>query len=372
MKIQARTFCYLLLGAFILTLGITAFLALRLPVKFQAGESATLTILATKPDTSATSPSLATAPTGTNPTPNIDLQATDQALILRSQSVCAQIWGSALPSNLPDWLTTPSNAEDLYTDVKYVYLAGELITHGYVNAEDCPDNGLTPSGVSNVCGMEKAFPEVVAWQNQFDLEIFTAAEQNLVPANLIKRLFAQETQFWPNIDFAPPSYGLGNVTSPGIEPLFMWYADIYQHTCIDLFSKSCSRPYSSLDLADRQNLRGFFISRHIHAYCPSCAHGIDLEKTKSSIDFFTKLIVANCQQVNLLLTNLGFLPKTLTYEDTWRLTLTNYTVGTGCVETSLGKMDPSKHFSWVSFTDIIDNDCKLNVSVNTFINNTTK
>jgi len=177
-----------------------------------------------------------------------------------SNSVCAKIWGIETPTTLPEWLRSPPNAEGLYTDIKYVFLAGHLISKGIVNASDCPDRGLTLDGVANTCGMEKAYTQVVNWQNHFNQDIFTAAQDNQIPAVVVKRLFAQETQFWPPISFAPPTYGLGNVTSPGIESLFIWFVDVYQNTCREVFFQSCTQSYSKLSHPDQQVLRGFFIS----------------------------------------------------------------------------------------------------------------
>jgi hypothetical protein len=299
-----------------------------------------------------------------DPTPTTETQETGIVPAISVPSICGQAWGIETPTILPKWLETPSNTDGLYTEIKYVYLAGELITHGFVNAEDCPNGGLTPDGVSNTCGMEKAINEVVFWQNRFNQEILTAAQNNQIPAQIIKRLFAHETQFWPPTDLAPRAYGLGNVTSPGIEPLFLWYDDIYQNTCRDFFSQPCPQPYSSLDLADQQNLRGFFISQNIHAYCATCPNGIDLEKTKNSINYFSKLLVANCHQVDLILNNYGFSTQTLAYEDAWRLTLTNHTFGAGCVISGLERMDKSKDFSWESFTKQIDTNCSATQYIN--------
>lgn len=279
-------------------------------------------------------------------------------------SVCAQAWGIQPPAALPEWLSTPQNAESLNTEVKYVILAGKLISFGIVNASDCPDGGLTGDGAANTCGMEKAYSQVVSWQNQFDQEILTAAQDNQIPAQIIKRLFAQETQFWPPNSFAPSTYGIGNVTSPGIEPLFMWYDDIYQDTCRAVFSQACVQPYHTLSLQDQQVLRGFFISQYLHAYCATCPNGIDLEKIERSIDYFAKLIVANCHQVDLILNNHGFSTETISYEDAWRLTLANYTVGAGCVINAVEDMDLARGFSWEYFTDQLTSDCSVDIYIN--------
>jgi hypothetical protein len=282
---------------------------------------------------------------------------------LSTASICAEVWDIQITSPLPEWLTTPADVGDLHTELKYSILAGQLISNGIVQAGDCPDGGLTREGAANTCGMEKAYPRVIDWQNQFDGDILRAAQNNQIPAQIMKRLFAQETQFWPPNTLAPATYGIGNVTSPGIEPLFMWYEDIYQEACQSLFSTACPQPYHSLPLADQQILRGYLISQHLHVYCPTCPYKIDLEKTGRSIDYFAKLIIANCHQVDLVLSNHGFSTGSLSYEDAWRLTLANYTVGTGCVINAIEGMELSKGFSWEYFTELLSPECRPDIYI---------
>ncbi len=243
-------------------------------------------------------------------------------------------------------------------------LAGSLISKGIVNASDCQDAGLTGDGSANTCGMEKAYLQVIEWQNQFDPDIITAAIENEIPAQVIKRLFAQESQFWPQALLSPRAYGIGSVTSQGVEPLFMWYESVYQNTCIEYYAQPCALPYYSLPYTEQQELRGYFISRNIHAYCETCPYGIDLEKTRKSIDLFAKLIVANCSQVDLILDNHGFPPQEIPYEDLWRLTLANYTVGAGCVINGVTTMDLSSGFTWSSFVNTLDSGCYVDIYLN--------
>ena len=294
-------------------------------------------------------------PINSQPTPNANVSL---------PSVCANIWGIEPPAELPAWLGTPQNVSGLHTEIKYFILAGKLISTGIVNAADCPSRGISIDGVATTCGMEKAFPQVVYWQNQFDQEILTAAQKNEIPAQVMKRLFAQETQFWPPTSLSPPAYGVGNVTSPGIEPLFTWYGDIYQNTCRAIFSHTCEEPYHALSLENQQLLRGFFISQNLHAYCPTCPNHVDIEKIKSSIDFFAKLLVANCHQADLILVNHGYSPSEFSYKDAWRLTLANYTIGAGCVTNALEDMDRGKSFSWGYFISQLNPGCSVDIYVN--------
>lgn len=317
-------------------------------------------------DDSVVTTSPASALTGTiSQTPTIDQQT--RVLPDSSNSVCATIWGITPPTTLPEWLRTPSNANGLYTEVKYFILAGHLISSGIINVGICPDGGLSSGGAANTCGMEQAYTQVIEWQNQFDQDIFTAAQDNQIPAEVLKRLFAQETQFWPPNYFGPPAYGIGNVMSPGIEPLFIWNDDVYQNTCREVFSKSCTQPYSALSSNDQQVIRGFFISHYIDAYCDKCLNRIDLDKTKRSIDYFAKLIVADCHQVVSDINEL-FSIQTLSYEDVWRLTLLNYAVGPTCITRGIKQMDALKGFSWEYFTEKLGSNC----SADTYLNNITR
>ena len=278
--------------------------------------------------------------------------------------ICAEAWDIEISEPLPEWLQTPASAEGLHTEVKFYLLAGQLISRQIVDATSCIDGGLTTDGTANTCGMEKAYDQVIAWQNQFDAAIYQAALDNLTPAQLIKRLFAQETQFWPPDKLAPASYGIGSVTSPGVEPLFLWYEDIYQEACRGLSATDCSQPYHSLPLKDQQALRGYLISQYMHVYCPSCPYGIDLDKISRSIDYFAKLIVANCHQTGLVLRNHGFSPSAVAYDDAWRLTLANYSKGASCISNAVDAMEVSAGFTWEGFTKQLSPGCYVDIYIN--------
>jgi hypothetical protein len=288
-----------------------------------------------------------------------------QVPFVPSRDSCATIWGITIPDSLPVWLQTPLNADGLYTNVKYFLLAGHLISSGIVSASDCPDGGLSPDGTANTCGMEKAYPQVVTWQNQFNQAIIDAAQNNQIPAEVLKRLFARESQFWPPNYYGPPAYGIGNVSSQGIEPLFRFNKTIYQSTCQEVFSsQACVQPYDSFPLENQQTLRGYFISHYMDAYCENCLNRIDLEKTKSSIDYFAKLLIANCSQVYQLLEKKGSFSQSISYEDVWRLTLATYTRGPTCIANGIHRMDGAKSFSWADFNQELVPNCSVDIYLN--------
>ncbi|MCK7519823.1 MAG: hypothetical protein MZV64_19885 [Ignavibacteriales bacterium] len=64
-----------------------------------------------------------------------------------------------------------------------------------MDASFCADGGLLPDGGASACGQEAAREAVNAWQNQFDDIILDVAKGTGVPANLLKNLFAIESQF---------------------------------------------------------------------------------------------------------------------------------------------------------------------------------
>ena len=123
----------------------------------------------------------------------------------QSLSSCEQIWQIFPPlGSLPGWLNSPQDAAALASDVPYTYLAGQLITKGVVNANECARLGLQGSGYANPCGLEKARAEVDTWQDRFDPQIIAAASTIGIPAQLLKNLIAQESQFWPGSITSPP------------------------------------------------------------------------------------------------------------------------------------------------------------------------
>ncbi len=136
---------------------------------------------------------------------------------------CADTWNTFPPvGGPPAWLGTPQDASDLSSDIPYSYLSANLILQGAVDASACPDGGLIPGGGANECGQEAARGAADAWQNQFDMLIMRAANNTGVPAQLLKNLFARESQFWPGVFRAVSDAGLGQLTENGADStLFM-------------------------------------------------------------------------------------------------------------------------------------------------------
>ena len=247
---------------------------------------------------------------------------------------CAQIWQAFPPiGGPPDWLTTPETPALLETDISYNYLAGRLIAQGLVNTSSCPGNGLLPNGYADACGLELAMPLVQEWQNQFDLRIIEVANASGVPGQLIKNLFAQESQFWPGAFKDPKEFGLGQLTDNGAETILLWNSTFFSQFCpLVLDAKACQKGYIYLSAEHQAILRGA-LAIQAKADCEGCTAGIDLSNANFSIKLFADTLLANCEQVAQVVYNAtGQIPgETSNYEDLWRFTVANYHVGPGCL-----------------------------------------
>ncbi len=265
--------------------------------------------------------------------------------------ICAEAWRVDV-NVIPIWLQTPVFVEQLHTEIAYNLLAGKLISNGIVDASRCVNGGLFSNGSANACGLEIAMPAVIAWQNQFDEAILLAARENRIPAVLLKRMFAKETQFWPGTSWLQLEYGLGQATSFGLDALFQYYPSYFAAVCPQIFtSDACAKSYSALSPTDQSLLRGYMATVYLNSDCETCEAGIDIAKVTSTIDVFAKLLVANCHQVNQIIVNYTEKPggEFSTYEDLWRFTLANYNAGSGCINDSVKILvEEEKELNWIN------------------------
>lgn len=283
--------------------------------------------------------------TGVSPTPGASGWYVD---VISSQwrgaevASCSDIWEAFPPiGGVPDWLANPTQPELLKTDRAYFYLAGRLIANGVVDASACPTGGLLANGYADACGLEKARPAVEIWQNQFDGPIIEAAQEYGVPSQLLKNLFAQESQFWPGVFRVQWEYGLGQLTDKGTDALLLWNEAFFDQFCpLVLHEDTCASGFFKLTTQDQELLRGALASS-IKADCPTCPTGVDLTITNLSTNLFAQTMKANCAQVGqLVFTATEQRPGSVaTYEDLWRLTIANYHAGPGCVSFAI-------HTSW--------------------------
>jgi hypothetical protein len=275
---------------------------------------------------------------------------------------CARIWESFPPAGGPPvWLSTPDHFELLSSADPYYYLAGRLISQGLVDVSACTNGGLLPNGYADACGLEAARPVVSEWQNQFDDRIISVARETGVPAQLMKNLFAQESQFWPGMFRVPFEFGLGQITEQGTDVIFMWNPDFYWQFCPLVLSESaCAGGYLHLTENDRGILRGA-LALQARADCPDCPTGIDLTNAYFTVSLFANTLQANCSQVSRSIytaTNLmsGFVSS---YEDLWRFTIANYHAGPGCVSYAIHQTWQSTgELSWDLAKEYFTDPCK--------------
>ena len=247
---------------------------------------------------------------------------------------CGSTWEAFPPvGGLPPWLSTPDDSVLLSSDAPYYYLAGRLIEQGVVDASACSSGGLLPNGYADACGLDKARPQVEAWQNQFDAHIVEVASQTGVPAQLMKNLFAQESQFWPGVFRVPYEFGLGQITDNGADAVLLWNNSFFEQFCpLVLTQSACDKGYLGLGSENQALLRGA-LALQAKADCASCDAGIDLTNVDFSLTLFANTLKANCAQVGQIVTTATqSIPGTVsTYEDLWKFTIANYHAGPGCV-----------------------------------------
>jgi hypothetical protein len=247
---------------------------------------------------------------------------------------CAETWDSFPPvGGPPRWLTTPKRVEDLNTEVPYSYLAAKLIEVGVVNAAECSNSGLLPDSYgANTCGLEKALPDVITWQNRFDSLILEVALETGVPAQMLKKLFALESQFWPTPYFEG-DIGLGQLTEDGADTTLLWNASFFDQFCPLVLSKErCDKGYLHLTEEETGALRLGLVNT-VNATCEDCPLGIDLSRADFSVRVFAHTMLANCEQAGRIVRNVsGKAPGVAaSYEDLWKFTLVNYNAGPGCL-----------------------------------------
>ena len=249
-------------------------------------------------------------------------------------AACAETWDAFPPPGpIPLWLTTPRTAPELASDVPYSYLAGNLISNGFVDASSCPDDGLTLGGAANTCGMEAARGMVTEWQNRFDALIINVSSDTGVPANLLKNLFSLESQFWPGTFREGEDVGFGQLTDNGADTTLLWNPDFYNQFCPYILSETtCSKGYAILEPEQQAMLRGALVSS-VDATCADCPTGLDMTKADFSVEVFANTLLANCEQAGRIVQELtGQTPGRITsYEDMWKFTLVNYNAGSGCL-----------------------------------------
>jgi hypothetical protein len=248
-------------------------------------------------------------------------------------TTCARMWEAFPPVGEPPlWLSTLDSAQLISSEEPYFYLAGRLIAQGLVDVSACPTKGLLPNGYADTCGLERARPQVEEWQNQFDARIIEVAKETGVPGQMLKNLFAQESQFWPGVFRVPYEFGLGQITDQGADVILLWNTEFYQQFCpLVLSEETCAKGYLGLNADEQAILRGA-LALEANANCKDCPAGVDLSNANFTVPLFANTLVANCAQVSRTVFNTTqSMPGLVaSYEDLWRMTIANYHAGAGC------------------------------------------
>ena len=275
---------------------------------------------------------------------------------------CARIWEAFPPvGGPPVWLSTPESHELIASENPYYYLAGRLIAQGLLDTQSCPSGGLMPNGYANACGLEIARPLVEEWQNQFDEHIIAAAKQTGIPAQLMKNLFAQESQFWPGVFRVPYEFGLGQLTDSGTDAVLLWNTDFYKQFCPLVLSQStCDKGYLGLYSEEKALPRGA-LALQAKADCPDCQTGIDMTNVDFTVVLFANTLQANCAQVSrsIYTATEQMAGRVSTYEDLWRMTIANYHAGPGCVSYAIHKAwESSNELTWANVAENFTVPCQ--------------
>ena len=275
---------------------------------------------------------------------------------------CAESWDAFPPEGgLPLWLSTPENVSELESDLQYAYLAGTLIEAGVVDASQCLDFGLDEYGQATTCGLDAATPSMIEWQNRFDQLIMDAADETRIPAVLLKRLFAKESQFWPGVFNAGTDVGLGQLTIEGADFAFLWNPVFFEQFCpLVLDESECKKGYLHLSEDIQEYMRETLVYS-VNATCPTCALGIDLNQADFSVNIFANTLRASCEQTgSVVYNNTGLSPgDAVSYEDLWRFTLVNYNAGAGCLGLAI---DETQHqnqaLNWENLSQNLTEVCR--------------
>ena len=275
---------------------------------------------------------------------------------------CARIW-EAFPSigTPPEWLASPDHEVLLASVEPYYYLAGRLIAQGLVDVSDCVTGGLLPNGYADVCGLEKSSTLIEKWQNQFDERIVEVAAETGIPSQLLKNLFAQESQFWPGVFRVPYEFGLGQITDNGADSILLWNREFYDKFCpLVLSSEVCEGGYLHLSDEEQALLRGA-LALQAKSDCPGCPTGVDLMHTNDTVMLFAKTLQANCAQISqsIYTATEMMAGNVSTYEDLWRFTIANYHAGPGCVSYAIHQAwQNTGVLNWDQVSNYFTDPCK--------------
>jgi hypothetical protein len=233
-----------------------------------------------------------------------------------------------------------------------------------VDVSSCPDGGLLSEGTgASPCGLAAAQGAVTEWQNRFDGLIIEVAHETGVPAQMLKNLFARESQFWPGTVLPGGDTGLGQITDLGADTTLLWNPSFYNSFCpLVLTDETCGKGYMNLE-QDQQEMLRFALVNSVNAACADCPLGIDLQRADYSVKVFAHTLMANCQQASQVVWNYSEkkMPGQLniSYEDMWKFSLVNYNAGGGCLADALQTtMTKKEALTWDNVSKYLAPACR--------------
>lgn len=254
---------------------------------------------------------------------NIALSQTQNA---SAQTVSTCLNRVNIPIGDLHWAYVPETVDELYSEEKYYFLAGQLIAQGVVDAGSCPSGGLMLNGYANACGMEAAYPTVIAVQNLLNEDILQAWDDVGTPPVLLKQLIANESQFWPS-QYSSYHYGFGHMTNIGIRNAIQWNPSLYAKVCPESDEGACVSNISN----------AYQVLASLINTCDTCEYGIDPYMASRSVDILAESLLGYCYQTERLIVNAtGWHSSIATdYATIWKLTLMDYNAGSQCVYDTL-------------------------------------
>ena len=164
--------------------------------------------------------------------------------------------------------------------------------------------------------------DLAAWQNQYDHYIYDAGILQRVPPRLLKGIFAQESQFWP--EWAPErkhadEVGLGQLTDAGADLALRYSPGLYNQFC-PFASINCDKGYDYIPAAAQQMLRDILRGRLMVSGTPKQAA---LQATYT-IPTWAQILAAYYCAAGEIIRPAGFEPN-------WDYAVAAYHAGTECL-----------------------------------------
>ncbi|MBS3751458.1 MAG: hypothetical protein KGY39_08150 [Anaerolineales bacterium] len=276
-----------------------------------------------------------------------------------SVSSCSKAW-HAFPAlgTPPGWLSNPRTEEGLATDEPLTYLAGKLISYGLADASVCPGEGLLSNGYASACGLSETRTIVTSWQNKYDPYIIRAAQEVGIPSQLLKNVFIQESQLWPeNMEGETSEHGLGHLTEWGADTTLLWNNHFFAEFCPFVLSeRTCKLGYGNLDEEEKDLLQGSLLTE-VSLTGQELTEEDHFNETYDHILLFAESLLGQCKQTKQIIYNYSEKQPgdVSSYEDLWRFTLVNYHAGSRCLGEAMEQVvSEEKPLSWYFVSSALD------------------